>query len=155
MPNKTDRNDAAGIAQIVRTGWFRQVHVRSEASYVVRAQLAARTTLVRQRCEIDNQIRNLLKTFGILIGKAPGGLRKRAAKITGDELAHQPELAQLVRMLLALRAKLCDQIADPDRQLSRQARANPVCRRFMTVNRLAIGTPLRVRWGAGVVDAEP
>ena len=103
MANKTDRNDAAGLAQIVRTGWFRQVHVRSEASYIVRARLAARTTLVRQRCDVDNQIRGLLKTFGILVGKAPGGLRKRAAEIAGDELANQPELAQLVRMLLALR----------------------------------------------------
>ena len=45
--------------------------MRSEASYVVRARLAARTTLVRQRCEVDNQIRGLLKTFGILIGNAP------------------------------------------------------------------------------------
>jgi transposase len=45
MANKTDRNDAAGLAQIVRTGWFRQVQVRSGASYIVRAQLAARTTL--------------------------------------------------------------------------------------------------------------
>ena len=59
MANKTDRNDAAGIAQIVRTGWFRQVHVRSEASYIIRARLAARTTLVRQRCEVDKQIRGL------------------------------------------------------------------------------------------------
>jgi transposase len=67
---------------------------------------------VRQRREVDNQIRGLLRTFGILIGKAPGGLSKRAAEIAGDELAHQPELARLVRMLLALRATLCDQIAD-------------------------------------------
>jgi transposase len=147
MPNKTDRNDAAGIAQIVRTGWFRQVHVRSEASYVVRARLAARTTLVRQRCEVDNQIRGVLKTFGIVIGKAPGGLRKRAAEIAGDELAHQPELAQLVRMLLALRETLCDRIADLDRQLIRQAKAIPVCRRFMTVPGVGVVVALSV-WAA-------
>jgi transposase len=88
---------------------------------------------VRQRCEVDNQIRGLLKTFGILVGKAPGGLRKRAAEIAGDELAHQPELARLVRLLLALRETLCDQIAELDRQVTRQAKAIPVCRRFMTV----------------------
>jgi hypothetical protein len=74
------RRPGAGIAQILRTGWFRRVHVRSEASYLVRARLAARTTLVRQRCEVDNQIRGLLKTFGILIGKAPGGLREASRR---------------------------------------------------------------------------
>jgi transposase len=147
MANKTDRNDAAGLAQIVRTGWFRQVHVRSEASYIVRARLAARTTLVRQRCEVDNQIRGLLKTFGILVGKAPGGLRKRAAEIAGDELANQPELAQLVRMLLALRETLCDQIAQLDRQLTRQAKTIPVCRRFMTVPGVGVVVALSV-WAA-------
>ena len=147
MANKTDRNDAAGVAQIVRTGWFRQVHVRSEASYIVRARLAARTTLVRQRCEVDNQIRGLLKTFGILVGKAPGGLRKRAAEIAGDELANQPELAQLVRMLLALRETLCDQIAQLDRQLTRQAKTIPVCRRFMTVPGVGVVVALSV-WAA-------
>jgi transposase len=102
-------------------------------SYIVRARLAVRTTLVRQRYEVDNQIRGLLKAFGILVGKAPGALSKRAAEIAGDELANQPELAQLIRMLLALREMLCDQIAQLDRQLTRHAKALPLCRRFMTV----------------------
>src|SRR5438270_3479418 len=29
MPNKTDRNDARGIAQMMRTGWYRAVHVKN------------------------------------------------------------------------------------------------------------------------------
>lgn len=147
MTNKTDRNDAAGLAQIVRTGWFREVHVRSDASYIVRAQLAARTALVRQRCEVDNQIRGLLKTFGILIGKVPGGLKKRAAEIASDELTTKPELAQLVWMLLALRETLCDQITTLDRQLMQQAKALPVCRQFMTVPGVGVVVALSV-WAA-------
>jgi transposase len=109
--------------------------------------LAVRTLLVRQRCEVDNQIRGLLKTFGIRIGKAPGGITKRAAAIAADELAPQPELAHLVRMLLELRATLCDQIADLDGQLIRQARSIPVCRRFMTVPGLGVVVALSV-WAA-------
>ena len=28
LRSKTDRNDARGIAQILRTGWYREVHVK-------------------------------------------------------------------------------------------------------------------------------
>jgi hypothetical protein len=126
------RRPGAGIAQILRTGWFRRVHVRSEASYLVRA----RWPRVRHWCA--SAARSTTRS-----GKAPGGLRKRAAEIAGDELAHQPELAQLVRMLLALRATLCDQIANLDRQLIRQARAT----RFMTVPGMGVVVALSV-WSA-------
>ena len=71
MLAKTDRNDpgahaarrvgwwAAAIAQLVRTGWFHQVHVKAEASHAVRAELATRTLLVRMRCDLENQIRGV------------------------------------------------------------------------------------------------
>ncbi|MDF1587000.1 IS110 family transposase, partial [Marinimicrococcus flavescens] len=88
MLAKTDRNDAAGIAQLVRTGWFRQVHVKAETSHAVRAELATRTLLVRMRCDLENQIRGLLKTFGLVVGKAPSRLAKRAHEIIVDELAN-------------------------------------------------------------------
>ena len=42
MPNKTDRNDARGIAQIMRTGWYRAVHVKSPSCRSWRALLTAR-----------------------------------------------------------------------------------------------------------------
>jgi transposase len=62
--NKTDRNDAAGLAQIVRTGWFKQVTIKSRAGYELRSLLAAREVLVRSRVKIENEIRGLLRTFG-------------------------------------------------------------------------------------------
>src|SRR5215204_6023795 len=69
-PNKTDRNDAAALAQIVRTGWFKQVRIKSRASYEIRSLLAAREVLVRVRVKLENEIRGLLRTFGVLFGKA-------------------------------------------------------------------------------------
>ena len=39
MRNKTDRNDARGMAQILRTGWYRPVHVKSVESHQLRALL--------------------------------------------------------------------------------------------------------------------
>jgi transposase len=151
MLAKTDRNDAAGIAQLVRTGWFRQVHVKAEASHAVRAELATRTLLVRMRCDLENQIRGVLKTFGLVIGKAPSRLVKRAHEILADELAEKPEFASLVQTLLAVRADIVDQIAALDTKLRARARTVPVCRRFMTVPGVGPTTALAV-W-AGIDDA--
>lgn len=74
MPNKTDRHDAAGLAQIVRTGWFKEVRIKSHGAYVVRALLSARDLLVGIRGRIENEIRGLLKTFGVMFGKKVGAL---------------------------------------------------------------------------------
>ena len=133
MLAKTDRNDAAGLAQLVRTGWFRQVHVKAESSHVVRAELATRTLLVRMRCDLENQIRGVLKTFGLVIGKAPSRLVKRAHEIVADELATKPELASLVESLLAMRASVVERIEALDGRLRVRAKTTPVCRRFITV----------------------
>jgi len=80
MPNKTDRHDAAGLAQIVRTGWFKEVRIKSHGAYVVRALLSARDLLVGVRSKIENEIRGLLKTFGIMFGKKVGGFARRARR---------------------------------------------------------------------------
>jgi transposase len=67
MPAKTDRNDAIGLAQIIRTGWCKSVHVKSTASHEARALLASRSQLVQIRCDLENQVRGVLRTFGILL----------------------------------------------------------------------------------------
>jgi transposase len=152
MLAKTDRNDAAGIAQLVRTGWFRQVHIKAESSYVVRAELATRTLLVRMRCDVENQIRGVLKIFGLVVGKAPSRLAKRAAEIVGDELAAKPELSNLVQSLLAMRASIVERIEELDARLRTRAKASPVCRRFMTVPGVGPITALAV--SASIDDEE-
>ncbi|TIP18372.1 hypothetical protein [Mesorhizobium sp.] len=73
IPNKTDRHDAAGLAQIVRTGWFREVRIKSHDAYVMLALLLARDVLDGIRGKIENEIRGPLKTFGILFGQKLGG----------------------------------------------------------------------------------
>jgi Transposase len=69
--NKTDQNDAEGLAQIVRTGWYRSVHVKSFDSHRARALLGARTQLIGMTTRLSNHIRGVLKTFGLL----PGAMR--------------------------------------------------------------------------------
>ncbi|WP_338105598.1 IS110 family transposase [Microvirga tunisiensis] len=67
--NKTDPNDALGLAQIVRTGWYREVTVKSLDSQVIRSFLSSRARLVEVRVDLVNQIRGVLKPFGLLAGK--------------------------------------------------------------------------------------
>ncbi len=70
--NKTDQNDAEGLAQIVRTGWYRAVHVKSFDSHRARALLGARAQLVGMTPRLSNHIRGVLKTFGLLPGSMRG-----------------------------------------------------------------------------------
>ena len=100
--NTPDRNDAIVLAQILRPVWFLQVHVNSNLCHLTRALLTSRGLLVGMRGDIDNQIRGLLKTFGIVFGKAVGGFRKRAAEIVSGELAESPELARLMEAVAAV-----------------------------------------------------
>src|SRR5262245_24825204 len=68
--NKSDRNDAAGIARIMQTGWFKAVQVKDLESHSVRALLASRALLVKIKRDIENHIRGLLKNLGLVIGRA-------------------------------------------------------------------------------------
>jgi transposase len=92
MPNKTDRHDARGLAQIVRTGWYKEVRIKSHGAYVIRALLTARDALVGIRVRLENESRGLLKTFGVMFGKRVGGFMRRAEEIIAEELTIAPEL---------------------------------------------------------------
>jgi transposase len=70
--NKTDKNDAFGLEQIVKAGWYREVGVKSLDSHAVRSMLGARAQLVGMRVEVTNQIRGILKTFGIVLSRRTG-----------------------------------------------------------------------------------
>lgn len=63
--NKTDQNDAEGLAQIIRTGWYRPVHVKSFEAHRARALLSARSQLIGMTTRLSNHIRGVLKTFGL------------------------------------------------------------------------------------------
>ena len=56
MPNKTDRNDARALAQIMRTGWYRQVHVKSQQCRLWRSLLVARRTVLNEMRTIENVV---------------------------------------------------------------------------------------------------
>src|SRR5262249_52519851 len=127
--NKSDRNDAAGIARIMQTGWFKEVRVKDLDSHAVKALLASRALLVKIKRDIENQIRGLLKNLGLVIGRA----KMNVFAVRAAELAEaRPELAAAVEPLLKAREAIGRQIADLDHKVMRLARNDVQVRRFMT-----------------------
>jgi transposase len=141
--NKTDRNDAAGLAQIVRTGWFKQVRIKTRTSYEIRSLLAAREVLVRVRVKLENEIRGLLRTFGVLFGKAAGGFARRAHEIIAGELDASPPMQIVVETLMQARVAILDRIKVLDRQVLAIARTN-AARLFMSAPGVGAITALSV-----------
>jgi transposase len=73
MRNKTDRNDARGIAQMMCQGWYRAVHVKNIDTQKMRSLLSNRKLLKRKLIDIENHIRGALRAYGLLIGTVGRG----------------------------------------------------------------------------------
>jgi transposase len=128
--NKTDRNDARGIAQMMRVGLFRPVHVKTQISQEKRTLLAARKLLQGQIRAIQNDLRGLLRSFGLKVGATSAGAFDARIRRLVDDV---PRLAAIVRPLLEAHNVLRSQFAVLHRMLLDLVRDDPVCRRFMTV----------------------
>ena len=129
-PNKTDRSDARGIADMMRLGHYRPVHVKSKASQLLRTTLIARKKFVDHMLAIESTIRGLMKVHGLKLGIVH---RSRFSVKVEALLAEAPELRIAVAPLLEARTMMRKQKAVLDRQLAQMARADAVCKRLMTV----------------------
>ena len=130
MPVKTDRGDARGIAQLMRTGWFRAVHVKTRQAQEWRLLLAQRRLLVSKLVDVEAEIRGTLRGFGIRIGRV--GRAGFAARIR-ELLADEPKLLQVIEPVLAVQAALLAQRDVLHRMVLQAVREEEVCRRLMTV----------------------
>jgi len=128
--NKTDRNDARGIAQMMRAGLYRPVHVKTLRSQKLRMLLTHRKLLQSNAVAIENDLRATLRNFGLKVGVA--GKVKFEARIK-ELVENLPDLAVLVEPLLIVRRTLREQIGVLQRRLLAIVRDDDVCRRLMTV----------------------
>jgi transposase len=119
--NKTDRNDARGMAQMMRVGLYRPVHVKTLRSQKLRMLLTHRKLLQSKAIAIDNDLRGTLRNFGLKVGTV--GTAKFEARIK-ELVENLPDLAMLV---------LREQIGVLHRRLLAIVRDDDVCRRLMTV----------------------
>jgi transposase len=128
--NKTDQNDAEGLAQIVRTGWYRSVHVKSFDAHRARALLGARAQLVGMTTRLSNHIRGVLKIFGLLPGATRGLPFDRKVEAL---LLDRADVEPIVRPMLAAWRHLRGQIAAFDKAIRTLVKSNPACRLLMSV----------------------
>lgn len=128
--NKTDRNDARGIAQMMRVNLFHPVHVKTLASQQRRALLTARKMLQEKAIAIENDIRGLLRNFGLKVGVV--GTIGFDARIR-ELLEGMPDLADIMAPLLAARQKLREECCRLHRKVLEIVRDDTVCNRLMTI----------------------
>jgi len=129
-PVKTDRKDAHGIAQVVRMGWYRRVHVKSRTAQERLALVTSRKLLVNKLKDLENGIRGLLRGFGLKMGQV--GRSKFEWRVR-DLLSREPALRSIFEPLLAGRGALRGQFALLDRQVRQTARQDADCRRLMSM----------------------
>lgn len=128
--NKSDRNDARGIAQMMRVGLFKPVHVKTLAAQEQRMLLTSRKLIQRKLLDIECDMRGTLRNFGLKVGVVgAAGYEGRIREL----VERLPRLAAIVEPLLTVRRVMRQQLAALHKMLIDIVRDDPVCRRFMTV----------------------
>ena len=129
MPVKTDRNDARGIAQLMRLGWFRPVHCKSLPAQETRAVLTARKLLQSKHHDVEMSLRGVLRGFGLKVGRTtPQTFPSRAREL----VAGHPTLTVVTEALLAARDTLQEQLHNLERRLRTLAKEDSRTRLLMT-----------------------
>lgn len=164
--NKTDANDARGIAEVGRlgSGYLSQVHVKSNESYLLRAKLVTRQRIIRQRVACENLVRGLLRVYGGRIRTRIGTadlLRSHVAKQVVDiQQTSGVDLSGELAPLLDMCSRFHTEVDRLEAEIQAYADADEHCRRFRAVPGVsalvavsfytAIGDPMRFRRSADV-----
>lgn len=136
---KTDKNDARGLAHIMRTGWYKIVHVKSDESQKIRVLLNNRKCLQSKALDIESQIRGTLKVFGHKVGAVTvKNFEHRIRELIEDNA----ELMLYVEPLLTIRCQLRTQFQNLDKLVIQVAKDDPVCEQFMSIPGVGVLTAL-------------
>jgi transposase len=146
MPVKSDRNDARGIAQLMRLGWFRPVHCKSIAAQELRAMLTARKLVQSKLRDVENSMRGILRGFGLKVGKTTA---KTFAGRIRELVAGQANLEAIAQALLAVHAVLLREFNGFEKRVRLMAREHVQATLLMTTP--AVG-PIVALTYAGAID---
>jgi transposase len=147
MPVKSDRNDARGIAQLIRLGWFRPVHCKSIGAQETRSLLTARKLVQSKLGDVENSLRGILRGFGLKVGKTT------ALKFVGriEELVSgHPHLEMIARALLAVHEVLRKELATFEKQIRKLARSDTRTRLLMSTP--AVGPIVALTYASAIDD---
>lgn len=147
MRNKTDRNDAHGIAQMMRMGWFRVVHVKASETQRMATFLANRRLLKRKLIDIQNHIRGSLRAHGLKVGTVAAGRFDARVRelIEGTDYM----LRTMIESMLEVRATVAESFTKLHKILLMIVKHDDVCRRFMTAP--GVG-PVAALWFKVAID---
>lgn len=135
--NKTDANDADGLAHLAEVGFYREVRVKGFDSMLTRTLVAARTKLVRIQTELSNQIRGLMKTFGLVVPAGKGSTFETNVRMRLDE---NYELAAIIRPLLEAWCSVRLRAAELTKRLIDDARRSDACQLLMSIPGVGVVT---------------
>jgi transposase len=147
MPVKSDRNDARGIAQLMRLGWFRPVHCKSIEAQETRAVLTARKLLQSKLRDIENSLRGVLRGFGLKVGETTE--RTFAGRIK-ELVAGHPGLEIVAQALLEAHAVLQREFGGLDKRTQKLARLHPQAKLLMTTP--AVGPIVALTYASAIDD---
>lgn len=145
--NKTDANDADGLAHLAEVGFYREVRVKGFDSMLIRTLITARNQLLKMRLQMSNQIRGLMKTFGLVVPKGAGGVFERNVR---ELLQGEDNLARIIMPMLQAWHDIRHQSAELSKQLVAMAREDQRCRLLMSVP--GVGTVTATAYAAAVED---
>ncbi len=147
MPVKSDRNDARGIAQLMRLGWFRSVHCKSIGAQEMRAVLTARKLVQSKLRDVENSVRGILRGFGLKVGKTTNrGFAGRVQEL----VVNHARLQMVAEALLSVHAVLLRQLQAFERQVRSMARADANARLLMSAP--AVGPIVALTYASAIDD---
>lgn len=147
MPVKSDRNDARGIAQLMRLGWFRPVHCKSMGAQETRAMLTARKLIQAKLRDVENSLRGILRGFGLKVGKTT---ELRFAGRIRELVAGHPSLQAIAEALLSVHAVLLREFKAFEKQVRSMARRDAKARLLMSTP--AVGPIVALTYASAIDD---
>jgi len=147
MPVKSDRNDARGIAQLMRLGWFRPVHCKSIGAQETRAVLTARKLVQSKLFDVENSLRGILRGFGLKVGETTA---QRFAGRIRQLVAGYPSLAMIAEALLSIHAALLREFKAFEKQVRSMARADAKAKLLMSAP--AVGPIVALTYASAIDD---
>ena len=132
--NKSDKADAEGLAHLARTGWYAEVHIRSESADRLRTLIGARDRLLRLRRDLEGHVRGVLKTFGIRLEPVKTARHRASFREQLEEAgAGDPVLGLLAETFAPVHRTLCLALKAVEDELHAIGKESPLARRLMTV----------------------
>jgi len=147
MPVKSDRNDARGIAQLMRLGWFRPVHCKSIAAQEIRAMLTARKLVQSKLLDLENSLRGILRGFGLKVGKTT---RTNFAGRIEELVKGHPNLQTITEALLRARAVLLAEFNGFEKRVRAMSRLHEKARLLMSTP--AVGPIVSLTFACAIDD---